>query len=233
MRARHMLETGQWEKIALDAPPAATGEAHAHMPGMPGMAQSDPSNAWVFIAGVSAAKLGDVATARAAEQRLRAAREKASGGGNAYAAKEVAILEKEVAAVARLAAGETAEAVRLAKEAVDIEMTMNAPSGPPDPMKPAFELYGDILLEANRPADAAAAYAQSLLRTPRRTPSLLGLARASARAGDITAARQQYAEIAAMPGAAPGAPAVQEAQRFLKAPVTEAASARSASASRR
>jgi len=192
------------------------------MPGMAGMGAYDPSNAWVFIAGVSAAKLGDTAAAGAAETRLRAAREK-TAGGNAYAAKEVAILEKEVAAYARLAAGQKEEAVRLAKEAADIELTTNAPSGPPDPMKPAFELYGEMLLEVNRPAEAVAAFEQSLLRTPKRTPSLLGLARASALAGNIAAARQHYTEIANTPGAAPGSPAVQEARKFLKERTTEAA----------
>lgn len=222
MRARHMLETGQWETIALDGGAPGSGDAHANMPGMPGMAYADPGHAWVFIAGVSAARRGDMKTAESAEARLRAAREKTSSGGNAYAAKGVGILEKELAAIVRLAAGQKDEAVRLAKEAVDIELTMSPPSGPPDPMKPALELYGDVLLEANRPGDAAAAYAQSLLRTPKRTPSLLGLARASARAGDLDAARQHYRELASMPGASPASPAVQEAHKFLKAPVTEA-----------
>jgi tetratricopeptide (TPR) repeat protein len=221
MRARHMLETGQWEKIVLDSGAAAPADAHADMPGMAGMSYADPSNAWIFIAGVSAAKLGDAAGAEAAAARLRTARE-TTAAGDAYAAKGVAILEKEVAALARLAAGRKDEAVRLAKEAVDIELTTDASSGPPEPMKPALELYGDLLLEVDRPSDAAAAYAQSLLRTPKRTPSLVGLARASAKAGDLAAARQHYTELATMPGAAPGSPAVQEAQKFLKAPPTEA-----------
>jgi len=220
MSARHMLETGQWEKIALDPAAPAAGDAHAHMPGMAGMSYADPSNAWIFIAGVSAAKLGDVAGAEAAAARLRAARE-AMGAGDAYAAKGVAILEKEVVALARLAAGRKDEAVQLAKEAVDIELTTDAPSGPPEPMKPALELYGDVLLEADRAADAVTAYTQSLLRTPKRTPSLLGLARASMKAGNVAAARQHYTELAAMPGAAPASPAVQEAQKFLKAPPTD------------
>jgi tetratricopeptide (TPR) repeat protein len=222
MRARLIIEMGQWEKIALDggATPAA-GDAHAHMPGM-AMA-GDASDAWVFVAGMSAAKMGDAAAATAAEARLRASREKSSGAASDYQAKYVAILEKEVGALARQAAGKTEEALRLAKEAADLELASNAPSGPPDPMKPALELYGDLLLEANRPADAASAYSQSLLRTPKRTPSLLGLARASARAGNTAAARQHYTEIASMPGAAPSSPAVQEAQKFLKAPSTEAA----------
>jgi tetratricopeptide (TPR) repeat protein len=222
MRARYLLETGQWEPIALEGATPAAGDAHAGMPGMSGMGQYDTSNAWVFVAGVSAAKRGDRATADAAEARLRAAREKTSAGGNAYAAKEVAILEKELAAIARLAAGQHDEALRLAKEAADIEVTMDAPSGPPDPMKPALELYGEVLLEANRPADAMNVFEQSLFRTPKRTPSLLGFARAAVKAGNMTAARQHYSELANMPGAAPGSLAVQEAQKFLKQRATDA-----------
>ena len=151
MRARYLLETAQWEKIPLDQPaPAAAGDAHANMPGMPGMAYADPGNAWIFIAGLSAAKMGDAKTAEAAETRLRAAREK-TAATNAYAAKEVTVLEKEVGAAAKWAAGQKDEALRLAKEAADVELTTNAPSGPPDPMKPASELYGEMLLEAGAP----------------------------------------------------------------------------------
>jgi tetratricopeptide (TPR) repeat protein len=216
MRARFILETGQWEKITLDAP-ASSGDAHA---GMAGMGYADPGNSWIFIAGASAARLGDTATATAAESKLRAAGQKTASGGNAYGAKEIAILEKELAAINRAAAGQKDEAVRLAKEAVDIELTLSPPSGPPDPIKPALELYGEVLLDANRAREASEAFAQSLLRTPKRTPSLLGLARASAKSGNSTAARRHYTEIATMTGAAPTSPAAQEAQKFLSAPST-------------
>ena len=222
MRARYILETGQWEKIALEPAAPAGADAHANMPGM-AMPQYDASSSWVFIAGVSAAKTGDAATADAAEARLRAAREKTAAGGNAYATKEATILEKELGALVRLSRGQKDDAVRLAKEAADVELTMNAPSGPPDPMKPALELYGEVLLDAGKPAEAAAAFEQALFRTPRRTPSLLGFARASAQAGNLATARQQYSEIATMPGAAPGSPAMQEAQKFLKERTTDSA----------
>jgi ABC-type Fe3+-hydroxamate transport system substrate-binding protein len=88
------------------------------------------------------------------------------------------MMEKQVAATLSLARGEKEEAARLAKEAVDIELTMSAPSGPPEPIKPSLELYGEVLLEAGRAKEAAAAYEQELLRTPNRTPSVKGLARA-------------------------------------------------------
>ena len=84
-------------------------------------------------------------------------------------------------------------------------------------MKPAFELYGELLLAANRPADAARAFEQALLRTPRRTPSLAGLGAAAAAAGDAALARRAYSELAAMPGAAPDSAAVVAAKRWLAA----------------
>jgi tetratricopeptide (TPR) repeat protein len=185
MRARQILESGQWEKIPLeDAPSAAHGEhaAASGMAGMPGMSggQYGGSSAWTFIAGVSAAKLGDLATADKAVAQLRARRERAEATGDGHAAKPLAVQEKEVAALMRLANRRKDEAVQLAKEAADIELAMPAPSGPPNPIKPAFELYGEVLLEAGRPKEALAAFEQALLRTPNRTASVAGVARAAA-----------------------------------------------------
>ena len=76
MRARLILETEKWETIALDAPAAHRLHADAHA-GMPGMANMAPpsNNTWMFIAGYSAAKLGDLATAeRAVAHAARRAR---------------------------------------------------------------------------------------------------------------------------------------------------------------
>jgi tetratricopeptide (TPR) repeat protein len=219
MRARYISDSGQWEKIRLAAPAASAGGDRAampNMPQMPGMSAGEPSANWIYIAGVSAAKLGDLATADAAEARLKAITARTPGGPTAFAAKPNLVREKELGAVLRWARGQKDEALQLAKEAVDVEKTMGAPSGPPDPMKPAFELYGELLLDAGRATEAQAAFEQSLLRTPKRTPSLLGLARAASAAGNTAVARQAYQELASMPGAAPGSPALVEAQRALK-----------------
>jgi tetratricopeptide (TPR) repeat protein len=175
MRARLILETEKWEKIALDAPAApSTPDAHAGMPGM----SMPTSNVWIFIAGYSAAKLGDLTTAEAAEIQLRGAREKLEAGQNAFNAKYVAVMEKQVGALVRHARGHKDEALKLAKEAMDIELTLAAPSGPPDPIKPATEFYAEMLLEAGRNAEAIAALELSLQRTPNRTPSVKALQRA-------------------------------------------------------
>lgn len=179
MRARLILETEQWEKIALDASDApAASDAHANMPGMAMPAYGGGSNTWTFIAGYSAAKVNDLPRAERAVAMLKGAREKLEGGSNPYAARPVAIMEKQVAALISHARGQKDEALKLAKEAMEIELSLSAPSGPPDPIKPAPEFYGELLLEAGRTADAIAALDLSLQRTPNRTPSVKAMARA-------------------------------------------------------
>jgi tetratricopeptide (TPR) repeat protein len=189
MRARHIQETGQWEKLALPTAAPMAGGDHASMPGM-NMGPSQGSATWIYIVGVSAAKLGDFATADAAEAQLKGIREKAQGGPNAYAVRPHTVREKELGAIIRWAKGQKEEAIGLAKAAVDVEVTMEAPSGPPDPIKPALELYGELLAEAGRDKEAAAAFEQSLLRTPNRTPSVKGLAQVAARVRQSSAAQR-------------------------------------------
>lgn len=168
MRGRHMLETGQWEDIDLAQAGTIEGN-HAN---------------WVSAVGMSAVHLGKMDRARAAIERLGMIRERMNTAGREYDAKKVSILQKEVVAVLNLANGDEELAIAAAREAAEMEMgEMKAPSGPPDPVKPAVELYADILMAANRPVEAIAAYERSLQWIPQRRPSVIGLEKASADAG--------------------------------------------------
>jgi tetratricopeptide (TPR) repeat protein len=169
MKARQVVETARWEKLALPTGPVTGG-------GAPGY---DGSAAYVLAAGLSAAKLGDTATATLALEKLKAMRVQAESGSNAYRARPVAIMEKEVGAALASAQKDTATAERLLKEATAMERTLDDPSGPADPIQPSFELYGDLLLELQRPAEAAAQFQQTLQRMPNRRASLRGLERAT------------------------------------------------------
>jgi tetratricopeptide (TPR) repeat protein len=170
MKARQVVETGRWEKLALPNGPVKDG-------GAPGY---DGSAAYLLAAGLSAAKLGDSATATIAVDKLKAMRTQAESGSNAYRAKPFAIMEKEVAAALAASQKDTATAEKLLKEATALELTLDAPSGPPEPIKPSFELYGELLNDIGRTQDAAAQFNQSLLRMPNRRASLHGLEKASA-----------------------------------------------------
>jgi tetratricopeptide (TPR) repeat protein len=64
--------------------------------------------------------------------------------------------------------GKLAKAIELARQAVAKEETLGAPSGPPDVLKPAHELYGELLSAAGRCDEAREQFRRSLLRTPNR-----------------------------------------------------------------
>ncbi len=187
MRARHILESAQWERMPIEIPPAHSnagsadhGAAHS-MPGMTSAPYGDTSS-WTFVAGLSAIKLGDQATAEKAIAELQAMHERAKAKKEGErVAKGVDIQAKSLQALVHLANGRKDEAVQFAKAAAEIEQTLPTPSGPPTPIKPAFELYGEVLLEAGQAKEALAAFEQSLLRTPNRTPSVLGAKRAAAK----------------------------------------------------
>ena len=67
--------------------------------------------------------------------------------------------------------------------------------GPPWPIKPSHELFGEVLLELNRPEEAMKQFELALKRTPRRAFSLLGLAQAVSRSGDNETAQKIYREL--------------------------------------
>ena len=169
MLARQIVESEKWEKLPLASGPVRDG-------GAPGY---DGSAAYVFAAGFSAAHLNDLETANRALETLTAMQKQAESGSNAYRAKPIAVMAKEVASGIAHIQHNTADAERLLKEATAIEATLDAPSGPPEPIKPSFELYGQFLLAQGRTKDAAAQFEQALQRMPNRRISNDGLARAN------------------------------------------------------
>ena len=154
--------------------------------------------------GLSAARTGDFAAVEAAAIELQAMEGAVAG-----------INHRGVKAAAHAARGQADEAVALMDEAIEMAENRGAPRGAPTPVKPAHELYGEILLELERPAEAAAQFERSLLRTPSRTLSLRGLARASIATGDPDAAREQYQKIANQWRGGDDAEVIQEARAFL------------------
>jgi tetratricopeptide (TPR) repeat protein len=171
MKARQVVESEKWETLALSSAPVKDG-------GAPGY---DGSAAYVFAAGFSAAHLNDMATAKRALEILTTMQKQAETGSNAYRSKPFAVMAKEVASGIAHAEGNLAEAERLLKEATAIEATLDAPSGPPEPIKPSFELYGQFLAAQGRTQEAAAQFQQALLRMPNRRISVMALAKTPAK----------------------------------------------------
>ena len=79
-------------------------------------------------------------------------------------------------------------------EAVAVEDSIYALSQPPYPIIPAHELYGTMLLEAKRPADAMKHFMETLKRTPGRPKAIYGIARGAESLGDKQTAMKRYTE---------------------------------------
>lgn len=197
MTARQIIETEQWEILPIT---------------------ETSIGAELLATGMSAAHTGDVATAERAEAALKQRYDAKKGSDKRReeeSSQTLAIMTKEVGALVRLARGQGDEAVRLMEEAIAIEERRELPNGAANPPKPAHELYGEILLELGRAAEAVAAFETSLERMPNRTRSLRGLARAAAKSGDQARAREAYEALERNLIAHPELPGYQEAKGFL------------------
>jgi tetratricopeptide (TPR) repeat protein len=173
-RARHVIESRDWTRMI-------------------GQGNFDNVDE-LFALGMSAARSGDVARAEAAWGIF--ARESQRTGG-AEDRKLGALMEREMGALYYLAAGKAADAKRLIREAAAIEETLPLPIGRPYPVKPAFELMGEMLLDMNEAEAAAVAFERSLERIANRSLSVLGFARALTKLGRQGEARRQYARLLA------------------------------------
>ena len=162
LRARYVVETEAWNVVPV------TEELSA------------PE---LLATGLSVVKTGDLNTAEQAVARL---------ADLAEDNQSARIMHREVAALLALVRGDGDGAVALMDEALEVVADMRLPNGAANPVKPPYELYGEILLMLDRPKEARDRFETSLLRMPGRSRSLLGAARAASAAGDQTGATGYY-----------------------------------------
>jgi tetratricopeptide (TPR) repeat protein len=178
MYARYLVDSEPWRGGEPMEPPEGVEIPAAHYP---------------FSRAYAAVQRGDVDLARYWAERIRA-----GGQGNPeiiLGEGAVAVLHKELDALASLAGGDEDRALALAKEAVSLEAKLPFRYGPPRIVKPSGELLGDLLLAADRPEAAVAAYLDQLALTPRRTNSLWGLARAAEAVADRSQSSHAYRQL--------------------------------------
>jgi tetratricopeptide (TPR) repeat protein len=149
-----------------------------------------------FARGFAAAVGDNLASVDGHIAELAAVRKRYSDSGDAYLAKQVEIMELELSALVSAKKGRNEEAIATLKKAVGLEESLSPPSGPPDLIKPSHELFGEVLLRAGKPAEAAQQFAKSLERQPNRARSLLGAARAAEQTGDKAAAQGFFSALA-------------------------------------
>jgi hypothetical protein len=200
MRARYVIETESWSLMAR---------------------QSTFGNAdELFAIAMSAARTGNADVAERARDALAGkARDEREGDLR----PAIAIMEREVAAAIAFAAGRRDEALAIVRAAADDEARLPAPMGLPEPIKPAPELLGEMLIESGRAADADAWFDAALTRNPKRSRALAGRARAAAASGQQERARTCYRDLLAnLEAADAGLTLTNDARAALAQPVANA-----------
>ncbi len=169
LKARYVVETEEWDVQPI------TEASTMHE---------------LLATGISAARTRDQATVAQAEAALRAMAERGPNGN-----RSANIMAKQVGALLHAGMGHGSVATDLMDEAEAIVEAGADPRGAASPVKPVHELYGEILLDLERPADAIEKFETSLQRMPNRPRSLLGLARAYAETDNRKMAVEAYEKL--------------------------------------
>jgi hypothetical protein len=114
----------------------------------------------IYARALGAAHTGDFAGAQAEIGKLEAARDALTQAKNTYWASQVDVEARSASAVLAQAQGRKDEALTLMRSAADLEDASDKHPVTPGSIVPARELLGDMLLEANQPAEALAKLAQ-------------------------------------------------------------------------
>jgi hypothetical protein len=181
LRARIPLERSDWAAAAAFPLPE------------PGTAPVTAALAR-FTRAVGAARSGRPDAARADVAALDSIAARVAAAPDDYWARVVRIKRDAATAWIRLAEGDSAGALALARSAAEEEDGTDKHPVTPGELLPARELEADMLLATGRHAEARSAYLATLTREPGRARSIFGAARAAELAGDQAAAAQGYRE---------------------------------------
>lgn len=175
LRARLIIETERWELFELN------DALH---------------NDQLLALGLSAANLGQLGLAQQVVDRMAERLEENPGN------EALRVAHAEVAALSRIRAAAQAderragtlrnEALEMLEEAIALTNEQDLPRGAPNPLKPVHELAGEVMLSIGEPEAAMELFEESLLRTPNRPWSQMGMARAYRELGDADQAAEYY-----------------------------------------
>jgi tetratricopeptide (TPR) repeat protein len=200
--ARYVVERGDWNAAsALEVRPCPLPYITAIT--------------W-FAKGLGAARSGDMAQAQTAIEQLVATRDQLRQKKDAYWAGQSDIQSRIVTAWMQVAAQHQEEALSTMSDAADAEDRTEKHPVTPGQLTPARELYGAMLLQAGKPAEALAAYEATMRKEPNRLDATIGAANAATAAGDSAKARQYYTAATALASdASVDRPEVSKARAYL------------------
>jgi tetratricopeptide (TPR) repeat protein len=184
--SRFAVETHRWSE-ARDIPePNYTGESY----------WTEVANSIVYWArSLGASRTGQVDRARADLAKIEGLRDKLLQSKKQDGADTVEVMRLSALGWIASADGKKDEAVRLLREAADLEDRTDKHPVTPGAVQPAREQLAELLAETGKPADALAEYETSLKTAPNRFNGLSGAARAAKASGNNEKAKQYYAKL--------------------------------------
>lgn len=207
-QARYPLERAQWANAA-----ALKVRTHSSFPW-----DKYPwfESITYFARGLGAARSGDIAAGRKAIETLDAFYERSVNAEQGYWAVHVDAQRKTVAAWIAFSEGKKDQALRMMREAADLEDSVDKHPVTPGAVLPARELFGDMLVMLEGSAEAIEAYEASLQISPNRFNSLYGAGRAAELAGNSEKAKSYYSKLVEFTAKADSdRPGIEQAKTFL------------------
>jgi tetratricopeptide (TPR) repeat protein len=148
-----------------------------------------------FARALGAARKGQPAAAAGDIAKLAALRDQLTAMKDAYWSQQVDIQRRVALAWVAFAEGRKEDGLTQLRAAADAEDATDKSAVSPGPLAPAWELYGEMLLEAGRPKEALAAFETTLKKEPNRFRGTAGAARAAEAAGDRARAKALYMQL--------------------------------------
>jgi tetratricopeptide (TPR) repeat protein len=203
MPARYALERDDWKTAAaLDV-----------VPNQPAFVQAVTR----FARAIGAARSNDKVAARGEINELNKLTEMLTNAKDPY--WPIVVDAQRMAAEAWVAhlEGDHDAALRLARQAAEKEETVEKHPVTPGPLIPARELLGDILMVHGKPAEALAAYEETLKKEPNRLRTTARAAKAAKAAGKLPEAEKYYRDLVKLIAPDSKRPELAEAKTFLAA----------------
>ena len=199
---RYAFERAAWvEAAALAIPKTPFAQAEAI--------------AW-FGRAIGAARSGDMTKAKEAIDQLGVLKDRLAKANDDYWTGQVVIQQQAARAWPALAEGRKPDAIAAMRQAADLEDRSGKTVAMENRLSPIRELLGELLLDADEPAQALTEFEASLRNNPNRYRSFAGAAKAAERAGDRAQAWSYYKKLVALAAKADGGrPDLVAAKQYL------------------
>jgi tetratricopeptide (TPR) repeat protein len=200
--ARYAVERGDWKSAAeLQVRPSPLAHVQAIT---------------YFGRALGAARSGNPEAAKADIAKLGELRDKLREAKDAYWAEQVDIQSQVASAWVLYAEGKYDAALDAMKAAADAEDKTEKHPVTPGVLTPARELYGTMLIERGKTADALAAFEATIQKEPNRLNAIAGAAKAADLLGDKAKAKNYYQKLTTIAGNADSVrPDLTAARAFL------------------